>query len=106
MGHLVALRRRRVDEVFCSGLVPEAAEAQLCAIARYHPPGGVSVDEFLQHMLQLQTSRGSSATTGWSNSSARPRARRPGCTDGSLRQRVTAPPLPRVPAGTSWPPSA
>ena len=27
-------------EVFCSGLVPEAGEAQLCAIARYKPPGG------------------------------------------------------------------
>ena len=27
-------------EVFCSGLVPEAAEAHLRAIARYNPPGG------------------------------------------------------------------
>ena len=40
-------------EVFCSGLVPEAAEAQLRAIARYYPPGGTSVDDFLHHMLWL-----------------------------------------------------
>ena len=39
------------SEVFCSGLVPEAAEAQLCAIARYDPPGGTSVEDFLRHML-------------------------------------------------------
>ena len=32
-------------EVFCSGLVPEEAEAQLRAIARYDPPGGTSVDD-------------------------------------------------------------
>ena len=40
-------------EVFCSGLVPEAAEAQVRAIARYDPPRGTSVDKFLQHMLRL-----------------------------------------------------
>ena len=40
-------------EVFCSGLVPEAAEAQLRAIARYNPPGETSVDDFLHHMLRL-----------------------------------------------------
>ena len=40
-------------EVFCSGLVPEAAEAQLRAIARYDPPGGTSVDNFLHYMLRL-----------------------------------------------------
>ena len=40
-------------EVFCSGLVPEAADAQLCAIGRYDPPGETSVDDFLHHMLQL-----------------------------------------------------
>ena len=39
--------------VFCSGLVPEDAEAQLRAIARYDLPGGTSVDDFLHHMLQL-----------------------------------------------------
>ena len=40
-------------EVFYSGLVPEEAEAQLRAIARYDPPRGTSVDDFLHHMLQL-----------------------------------------------------
>ena len=39
-------------EVFCSGLVPEDAEAQLRAIARYDPPGGTSVDDFLHRMLR------------------------------------------------------
>ena len=40
-------------EVFCSGLVPEDAEAQLRARARYDPLGGTSVDDFLHHMLRL-----------------------------------------------------
>ena len=40
-------------EVFCSGLVPQEAEAQLRAIARYDPLGGTSVDDFLHHMLRL-----------------------------------------------------
>ena len=40
-------------EVFCSGLVPEEAEAQLRTIARYDPPGGTCVDNFLHHMLRL-----------------------------------------------------
>ena len=40
-------------EVFCSRLLPETCEAQLRAIARYDPPGGTSVDEFLQYMLWL-----------------------------------------------------
>ena len=40
-------------EVFCSGLVLEDAEAQLRARARYDPPGGTSVDDFLPHMLRL-----------------------------------------------------
>ena len=40
-------------EVFCSRLVPEDAEAQLHAIARYDTPGGTSVDDFLHHMLRL-----------------------------------------------------
>ena len=40
-------------EVFCSGLVPEDAEAQLRAITRYDPPGGTSVVDFLHHMLRL-----------------------------------------------------
>ena len=34
-------------EVFCFGLVPENGEAQLRATARYDPPGGTSVDDFL-----------------------------------------------------------
>ena len=40
-------------EVLCSGLVPEAAEAHSGAIARYDPPGGTSVDDFLHHMLRV-----------------------------------------------------
>ena len=40
-------------EVVCSGLVLEEGEAQLRAIARYDPPGGTSVDNFLHHMLRL-----------------------------------------------------
>ena len=40
-------------EVFCSGLVPEDAEAQLRAKARYNPLGGASVDHFPHHMLRL-----------------------------------------------------
>ena len=40
-------------EVFCSGLVLDDAEAQLRAIARYDPPGGTSVDDFLHQMLRL-----------------------------------------------------
>ena len=41
-------------EVLCSGLVPQAAEVQLRAIARYDLPGGTSVDGFLHHMLHLR----------------------------------------------------
>ena len=41
-------------EVLCSGLVPEAAEAQLRAIARYDPPVETSVDDLLHHMLRLE----------------------------------------------------
>ena len=33
--------------------MPEDAEAQLRAIARYDPPEGTSVDDFLHHMLRL-----------------------------------------------------
>ena len=58
--------------MFCSGLVPEDAEAQLRAITRYDPPGGTSVDDFLHHMLRLGDFAWSFATTGWSNSSATP----------------------------------
>ena len=41
-------------EVFYSGLVPEAAEAQLRAIACYNPPVKTSVDDLLHHMLRLE----------------------------------------------------
>ena len=33
--------------------MPEAAGAQLRAIARYDPPGGTSVDDIFHHMLRL-----------------------------------------------------
>ena len=53
VGGLVALRRRRMDGSLllrtgargCGGAAP--------AIARYDPPGGTSVDDFLHHMLRL-----------------------------------------------------
>ena len=38
-------------DVLCSGLAPEAAEAQTRAIARCDPPGETSVDDFFHHML-------------------------------------------------------
>ena len=41
-------------EVYWCGLVPEAAQAQLRAIARYNPPRVTSVDDFLHHMLRLR----------------------------------------------------
>ena len=40
-------------EVFCSALVPEAAEAQLRAIAPYDPPRGTSADDFPHYMLRM-----------------------------------------------------
>ena len=40
-------------EIFCSGLVPEAAKAQLRGKARYDPPWGTSLDNFLKHMLRM-----------------------------------------------------
>ena len=40
-------------EVFCSGLVPEEAEARARAIAGYDPAGGTSVDDFLHQLPQL-----------------------------------------------------
>ena len=43
-------------EILCTGLVPEAAEAQLCAIARYDLPGGTRVDHFLQDTLRMGNS--------------------------------------------------
>ena len=40
-------------EVSCSGLVPEAAEAQLRTIVRYDPQGETSVDDFFHQMLRM-----------------------------------------------------
>ena len=54
MGGFVAPACAKRTEGFCSRLVPEAAEAQLCTIARHNPPGGTSVDKFFQHMLRLR----------------------------------------------------
>ena len=53
MCSLVAFRQRRMDGGFFSGLVPEAVEVQLHTIARYNPPEGNSVNDFLQLMLRL-----------------------------------------------------
>ena len=83
MGCFVAFHRRRSDR-------------GLLFWAGHDLPGGTSVDEFLQHMLPLGNFV-SSATTDWSNPSARSTARRPGYTDVALRRGGTAPPLPRVP---------
>ena len=41
-------------EVLCPALVPDEAEAQLRAIARYDPLGGTSVDNFFRHMFRLE----------------------------------------------------
>ena len=43
----------QTSNLFSSGLVPEATEAQRRAIARYDPPGGTSVDDSSHHMLRL-----------------------------------------------------
>ena len=88
-------------EVFCSGLVPEDAEAQLRAIARYDLPEGNLWTISSSPCSGWGTSHGSFATTGWSNSSASPKARRPGHTGGSLRRRATTLPLPRALTRTS-----
>ena len=44
---------REWTEAFCSRQVPEAAEAQLRAVARYDRPLGTPVDKFVKHILQL-----------------------------------------------------
>ena len=88
-------------EVFCSGLVPEDAEAQLRAMAgttrREGPPWTISSTT----CCGWGTTHGSLATTGWSNSSASPKVRRSGHTGGSLRRRATTLPLPRALTRTS-----
>ena len=81
-------------EVLCSGLLPENAEAQLGAIARYDPPGGTSVDNLLHHMLRL-------GDFAWELRNHRLEQLHPGRTDGSGRQRATTPPLPRALTRTS-----
>ena len=93
-------------EVVCSGLVPEVAEAQLRAIARYDPLGGISVDEFLQHMLRLGDFVWELRNHWLEQLFRAPLSAATRCTDGSLRQTTTAPPLPQALAGASWPPSA
>ena len=94
-------------EVFCSGLVHEVAEAQLRAIARYDPPGGTSLDEFVQHMLRL-----GDFVWGLRNHRLEQLLRAPLSAAARVHRWLTAaegdspPPFPRALAGTSWPPSA
>ena len=57
-------------EFFSSGLVPEAAEAQLRAIARYNPREGPPTKISSTTCSGPGISHGSFSTTGWSNSSA------------------------------------
>ena len=94
-------------EVFCSGLVPEAAKAQLGAIARYDPPAGSSVDDFLHHMLRL-------GDFAWElrNRRLEQLLCKPLRAAARVHRWLTAtegdcpPPPPRAPTGVSWPPSA
>ena len=91
-------------EVFCSGLVPRAAKAQLRTIARYHPPGGTSVDNSLQHMLRL-------GDFVWElrNCRLEQLLRNPLSAAASVHRWLTAKegdcPPPCALAGASWPPS-
>ena len=59
-------------EVFCSGLVPEEAEAQLRAIARYDLLRGNSWTISSTTCSGYEISHRSFETTGWSNFSASP----------------------------------
>ena len=89
-------------EVFCSGLVPEDAEAQLRAITRYDPPGGTSVDDFLHHMLRLGDFAWELCNHRLEQLIREPQsALQPGRTGGSLRRRATTLPLPRALTRTS-----
>ena len=88
-------------EVFCSGLVPEDAEAQLRAIARYDPPGGASVDNFLHHMLRLGDFAWELRNHRLEQLLREPLSAAPGRTNGSPRRRATTPPLPRALTRTS-----
>ena len=93
-------------EVFCSGLVPEEAEAQLRAIACYQAPGGTSKDNFLHHMLQL-------GDFVWElrNCLLEELLHEPLSAAAQVHRWLTAtegdcpPPPPRALAGASWPPS-
>ena len=93
-------------EVFCYGLVPEAAQAQLRRTTRCNPPGGTSVDVFLQHMLRLGDFVWELRNQRLEQLPCPPLSAAAGCNDGSPRRRTTAPPLLRAQAGASWPPSA
>ena len=93
-------------QLFCSGLVPEAAEAQLRAVARYNPPGGISVDGFFHHMLRL-------GDFVWElrNHWLEQLLREPLSAAAGVHRWLTAtegdcPPPPRALAGASLPPSA
>ena len=92
-------------EVICSGLVPEAVEAQTHAIAGYDPAGGISVDNFLHHMLRL-------GDFAWDlrNHRLKQVLHEPLSSAARVHRWLTAaegncPPLPRALAGSSWPPS-
>ena len=91
-------------KVFYSGLVPEVAEAQLRAIARYDSPGETSVDDFLQDMLRL-------GDFAWElcNHPLEQLFHEPPGAAARLHRWLSAaegscPPPPRAKARTSWPP--
>ena len=85
--------------------MPEAAEARLGAIAHHDPPGGTSVEEFLQHKLRL-----GDFVWGLRTSRLEQLLRTPHSAAARVYRWLTAVegncPPPRVPVGTSWPPSA
>ena len=89
-------------EVFCSGLVPEDAEAQRRAMARYDQPGGTSVDDFPHHMLRL-----GDFTWELRNHRLEQLLREPLSAAAPVHRWLTAttPPLPRALTRTSQPPS-
>ena len=93
-------------EVFCSGLVPEAAEAQLGAIARYDRLGGTCVEESLHHMLRLEDFAWELRNHRLEQSLHKPLSAAARLHPCLTAMEGTAPlPPPRALAGTSWPPS-
>ena len=92
-------------EVFCSRLVPEAAEAQLRALACYDPPGGTSVDNFLHHMLRLGDFVWE-LRNHWLEQLLREPLSAAAWVHRSLTATEGKPPPPRALAGASWPASA